>query len=146
MGFFSMFSDKQKPKKGCIVYCDLAVVVEHSGIYVGGGKIVHLDGDGEIEKVDFFKFLERLDGLNPATKIYYSCDAKGKAIKNKEIANRAKSMVGKGRDYHWISDNCHQFTSGCITGDFENSDNALWMLKDTAEQELGVEQWKIWEF
>jgi len=129
-------------KKGCIVYCDLAVVAEHSGIYIGGSKIVHLDGNGEIEKVNFFKFLERLDGFNPATKIYYSCDEKGKTIKNKEIANRAKSMVGRSRDYHVLLDNCHQFTSGCITGNFENTDNFMTFLKDTAQNQLGVKQWK----
>ena len=145
MGLFNIFRGK-KPKKGCIVYCDLAVVVEHSGIYIGEDKIVHLDGSGEIEIVDPEEFIARLNGLNPADKIYYSCDEDGNPIKSEEIANRAKNMVGKGRDYHWILDNCHQFTSGCITGDFENSDNALWMLKDTAKNKLGVEQWKIWEF
>ena len=145
MGLFNIFRGKE-PKKGCIVYCDLAVVVEHSGIYVGGGKIVHLVGDGEIEIVTPKEFIARLGGLNPADKIYYSCDEYGDPIKSKKIANRAKNMVGKGRDYNWVWDNCHQFTSGCITGDFNNADNAFWMLKDTAKKELGVKGWRIWEF
>ena len=54
-------------------------------------------------------------------------------------------MVGKSRDYNFIMDNCHQFTSGCLTGDFENADNFLWMLKDTAGEVLGADNWRLWD-
>ena len=40
-----------RPAIGSMVYCNLGVVAEHSGIYVGRNKIVHLSGDDHIEKV-----------------------------------------------------------------------------------------------
>ena len=46
-----IFRDQVRPKKGSIVYCDLAFFVEHSGVYIGNNKIVHLDGSGYVEVV-----------------------------------------------------------------------------------------------
>lgn len=40
-----------RPSIGSLVYCNLGVVAEHSGIYVSRNKIVYLSGDGHIEKV-----------------------------------------------------------------------------------------------
>ncbi len=136
--------EKVKPRVGSVVYCDLAVVAEHSGIYVGKGKIAHLDGSGRIEIVTARQFLNRLGGLNPAVSIYVSCDENG-AIKSSKIATRAREMVGCERSYNVILDNCHQFTSGCLTGNFGNADNFLWMLKDTAEKKLDVTTWRVWD-
>ena len=39
----AFFIHNVKPKIGSIVYCNLAIVVEHTGIYVGDGKIVHVN-------------------------------------------------------------------------------------------------------
>lgn len=136
--------EKVKPRVGSVVYCDLAVVAEHSGIYVGKGKVAHLDGSGRIEIVTARQFLNRLGGLNPAVSIYVSCDGNG-AIKSSRVAKRAREMVGGERSYNVILDNCHQFTSGCLTGDFGNADNFLWMLKDTAEKKLDVTTWRVWD-
>ena len=136
--------DKVKPRVGSVVYCDLAVFAEHSGIYEGKGRIAHLDGSGRIEIVTARQFLKRLGGLNPADSIYVSCDDEG-AIKASKVAKRAREMEGGERPYNVILDNCHQFTSGCLTGDFENADNFLWMLKHTAEQKLDVTNWRLWD-
>ena len=66
----NVFRDKvSSPAIGSMVYCDL-ITAEHSGIYIGKGKIVHLDGEGIIEAVSPDLFLERLDGLNTAISIY----------------------------------------------------------------------------
>ena len=54
-------------------------------------------------------------------------------------------MIGKSRKYGVLSDNCHQFTSGCITGDFENEDNLLFRLKGRACNELNVNEWRVWD-
>ena len=141
----NVFRDKVEPVPGSVVYCDLGVIgytVEHSGIYIGDNRIVHLDGSGEIEEVSPEKFLERLDGWNMAMSIYVSsCDSD--AVGSNEVANRAKEMIGRYRDYNVLLDNCHQFTSGCLTGDFENSDNLMCMLKNTAKKELGADEWRV---
>ncbi|STQ90839.1 lecithin retinol acyltransferase family protein [Iodobacter fluviatilis] len=141
----NVIRDTVYPIKGSIVYCDLAFGnAEHSGIYVGNNKIVHLDGSGDIEIVSPKIFLDRLGGFNSAISIYVSCDGDSPVGSNK-TAKRAKDMAGSCRDYNFILDNCHQFTSGCISGDFENSDNFLWMLKDTAKSELNASTWRVWE-
>ena len=68
--FDNVFRDLALPTRGSVVYCDLALsTVEHTGIYVGDNKIVHLDGSGLIEVVTPEKFLQRLDGWNTAMSI-----------------------------------------------------------------------------
>ncbi len=136
--------DTVSPTRGCIVFCKLAGGVEHSGIYVGNGKITHLDGSGAIESVSVSDFLRRLGGANPAFTIYVSC-ANGSAVGSDSIARRAANMLGRSRKYNLVLDNCHQFTSGCLTGNFDNADNFLWMLKHTAEKVLGSDEWRAWK-
>ncbi|MEJ2676599.1 MAG: hypothetical protein P8011_15675 [Acidihalobacter sp.] len=67
------------------------------------------------------------------------------AVGSKKTADRAKSAVGKVRDYNFVLDNCHQFSAGCLTGDFDNSCNFLWMLKDETKNELGSDTWRHWD-
>ena len=56
------------PTPGTPVFCDLAVAVEHTGIYIGRNRIVHLEGDGNIRSVSPEEFVARLDGKNPSCK------------------------------------------------------------------------------
>jgi len=141
----NVLRDTVEPSIGSILYCDLALnTVEHSGIYIGDNKIVHLDGSGIVEKVSPEKFLNRLDGLNTAISIYVACRDKI-PIGSKEIANRAKSMIGKKRNYNLLSDNCHQFTSGCITGNFENNDNFFLLLKQQMKESLNYNEFRVWK-
>ena len=134
-----------EPIPGTPVYCNLAVAVEHTGIYVGDNEIVQLNGDGNIEIVSPREFLARLDGLNPAVSIYCACRS-GKALGRKVIADRARSMVGSRRDYSLVFDNCHQFTCGCISGDFENPCNFFWMVENEIRAKLGAFTWAEWDY
>ena len=125
-------------KRGCVVYRDhIPPFAEHSGIYIGGGEVVSRDGDGDVvsEGLDEFRAVE-------GQTIYVSC-FDGEAVGDEEVADRAEDMVGSSRSYNLILNNCHQFASGCLTGDFENADTFLWMLKDTASKELGADAWGI---
>lgn len=131
------------PVEGSIVYCDLAGIIEHSGIYVGGGRIVHLDGSGAIQLVTYDEFMRRLGGANPSLSIYVAC--RGTVpVGDAGSAARARDMVGSCRSYSILLDNCHQFTSGCITGDFENSDNFWYLTKGAAERRYGIDNWRVW--
>ena len=128
------------PKAGSVIYTDLLEsYVQHSGIYVGNNGIVELNRHGDIRIVSPWEFISAGTGRV----IYVSC-LRGVAIGSKRVAARALKWVGKQRSYHFLFDNCHQFSSGCLTGDFENSDNFLWMLKTTATQGLGADSWRIW--
>ncbi|PGH58236.1 hypothetical protein CRT60_09910 [Azospirillum palustre] len=140
----NVFRKTVYPKIGSIVYCDLALgFCEHSGVYVGNNEIVHLDGSGYVEIVSPEKFLNRLGGLNTAISIYVSC-TETVSVGDVQTATRARAMIGKKRAYNVLLDNCHQFSSGCLTGNFNNTDNFLWMLKDRTRNTLGANSWRVW--
>lgn len=134
-----------EPAIGSVVYCDLAGGhAEHSGIYVGHRQIVHLDGSGLIETVSPAQFLERLSGANIAITIYVSCrgpDPVGSPI----VAQRAKSKIGSRRQYNLLRDNCHQFSSGCLNGTFDNADNFMVLLKSRCADVLRANTWRSWD-
>lgn len=137
----NVIRDKVSPKRGSIVYCDLVFgYAEHSGIYIGNNRIVHLNRHGEIEKVSPNEFVEGTSALT----IYVS-SRDGYSVGSETVASRAEAAIGKRRDYNVIMDNCHQFSSGCLTGDFENSDNFLWMLKHSANKHLNINDWRAWD-
>ena len=127
---YKNFDTKVMPKKGSVLYCDLTgSFLEHSGIYVGDNRIVHLNGKGEIEVVSPAAFLSPF----ALQDIYVSC-MENSAVGSERVANHAMSIVGEKRSYNLMLDNCHQFTTGCLTGNIEKSKNYLWMLKMQAER------------
>ena len=135
------FRDKVHPEVGSILYCDyLFGYAEHSGVYVGDDRIVSLTRSGIIEEADPPKFMEGKTAIG----IYISCND-DQAVGSETVARRAMQMVGMQRDYNFLFDNCHQFTSGCLTGDFENSNSFLWMLKSETEEVLGADTWRVWD-
>lgn len=141
----TIFEDKVYPVPGSVVLCDLVAGEYHSGIYVGNNRIVHLEGNGDICSVSPERFLKRLGGFTGACSIFVSCGEDGEPVGNAETAERAISMAGENRDYHLLLDNCHQFTSGCITGDFDNSENFTMLLKSTSKELFGAEKWLLWK-
>lgn len=141
----SVFCGKVSPIPGSIVLCDLLAGEYHSGVYVGNKKIVHLEGNGSIRAVSPEVFLARLAGLTAAKTILVSCSRDGDPLGDVDVAQRALDKIGESRDYNLAFDNCHQFSSGCLTGNFENSDNWTGMLKMTARKHLGAEKWLVWD-
>lgn len=140
-GLVDACRDSVHPRVGSVVYCDLAFgYMEHTGIYVGENRIVHLKGDGIIEVTGPKGFLEGGTGVS----IYVSCNDEY-AVGSERVAQRALSMVGSARRYNFILDNCHQFTAGCLSGNFENSNNFLWMVKDESKIILGSNTWRFWD-
>lgn len=136
-----------EPSFGSVIYTELGFgLMEHSGIYVSDGEIIDLSGTGNIRKVSFQEFTGHLTTVNH--EIYVPCyDDLDSTISFPEAGQRALEIEGNFRNYNLILDNCHQFSAGCLTGDFENSNNFLWMLKDTAKRELGEDiVWKKWDW
>ena len=132
------------PVRGSVVYCDLTLgngLAEHTGIYIGNDKIVHLNRHGFIEAVSPKQFISGpITGFN----IYVSCEGES-AVGADEVADFAELMIGKSRDYNVLIDNCHQFTAGCLIGNSENPNNFLWFLKDEAKKCLGADNWRLWD-
>ncbi len=125
--------EEVQPKRGSIVYRKLGLA-EHSGIFIAKQKIVQLSGTGYIEYVDYRRFC----GSNPFNQMYVACDSEGRVLHSEAIAERAERSVGQYRNYNLLLDNCHQFSAGCVTGDFENSDNFFVFLEHSIEQQFGV--------
>ncbi len=133
------------PAIGSIVYCELHFgAAEHSGVYIGNDSIIHLDGSGIIEVVSSEKFLNRLGGFNNALSIYVSC-RNGIAVGSPGVAQRAVWELGTSRNYNIILDNCHQFTAGCLSGNFENSCNFLIFLKSETKTIINADEWRVWD-
>ena len=132
----------REPAIGGAVYCDLALGhAEHSGIYIGNGLIAHLNRFGTVEAVDRAKFLEGTTAIS----IYTSCIGT-MPIGCESAASYAKSVIEqkKHRRYNVILENCHMFTSECISGE-KSANTFLWMLKYESEKHHGTNNWRVWE-
>lgn len=141
--------DRVTPKIGSVVVCDLTPLADHTGIYVGGGKIIHRDGDGYIAKVTPKQFLERLDGLNTAISVYVSSYG-DESIGYEGAAERANEALRNSDydGYNLLWKNCHNFTSYCIRG---GSDSSIFASTFTALEEYmwnfsKFNNWRVWNF
>lgn len=133
---------KFSPVLGSVVYTDLIPnYMQHSGIYVGDNRIVELNSEGNICLVTPDQFIS--GGLGLRIRVSSS---NGKAVGSSSVAERALAQVGKREEYHLLLNNCHKFTSGCLTGIFTNPNNLLRMLKLSANINLGATDWETWQF
>ena len=135
--------DRVIPQRGSIVYCTMWGV-EHTGVYIGNNQIVDLNGNGKIQIQSIKSFLE---GTN-ALVIYVACDG-FEPLYLDSIADNALNQVGLTREYNFLMENCHKFTSCCITGDFDNDNilNTFMSLEELIQKTFVVEEftWKIWD-
>lgn len=133
---------KFSPVPGSVVYTDLIPnYMQHSGIYVGDNRIVELNSKGNVCLVTPDQFIN--GGLGLRIRVSSS---KGKAVGSSNVAERALAQVGNREEYHLLMNNCHKFTSGCLTGIFNNPNNLLRMLKLSASMNLGATDWEVWQF
>lgn len=136
-----------EPATGSVVYCDLGPV-EHSGIYVGGKKIIDLNGKGEVGIKSLQEFTSHINIKNPY--IY----APFRLNSNESVGLYEASMLAwemkhnlYSRNYNLVMDNCHQFAAGCITKQFNNPNNFLSFLKLEFENQFDFPiVWKKWEW
>ncbi|WP_104749106.1 lecithin retinol acyltransferase family protein [Helicobacter cynogastricus] len=136
-------------KKGSVVYCDLSTFVDHSGIYVGNNEFVELGSDGVVRKVGVKEFMTSLSDQEKGKfklkgKIYVFCqhtsDGKWSSIEFPQAYDRARSQVGITKKYGAIMDNCHMFTTGCVTGNFANTANTTDGIKKALQKHLGLDK------
>ena len=111
----ALFIHNKRPAVGSVVYCNLGLAFEHTGICVDGEHMVHLSGRGVVEMVDAKEFCGRLKGANPSFTIFCPVQ-KGKAVGDEEVARRALSLVGQHKKYNLVLSNCHCFSAYCLTG------------------------------
>ena len=63
---------------------------------MGRHKIVHLNGNGRIEKVSAESFCERFHGKNPAFTIFCPTDVHGRALGDKNGCRICSELRGTG--------------------------------------------------
>jgi len=54
-------------------------------------------------------------------------------------------MVGRVLDYNILLNNFHQFSSGCLTNNFDNADFHLSLLKQKARTSISANAWRDWD-
>ena len=160
----STFRDKVQPVPGSVLYCDLWVAVEHSGIYVDEGKISNIVVDGLAESTVDRSSPKRFTSKSMlGRKIYVSCDRHG-AVGHYSVARGADSHVGERAFYGLVFKNCHQFSTKCVNyADYDITANSqvdgvllmtpgetweptLGILKDAARKKLGATKWRLWDW
>lgn len=106
---------------GSILKVDLKLNADHSGIYLGYGNVAELDGSGKIMVRHLDDFLKGDRSWRCGQKIYAAYDSKNrKFLAEDQIALRAIESLCQIRDYNVTNENCHKFSTGCITGNFDN--------------------------
>lgn len=148
-----LFGARVRPRPGSILHCSLMVGVEHSGVYVDHDRIAEVmndDGIINIRGVDAYDFIHR-NGVVTGFNIHVACDARtGSVLGTRQIAGRAKASVGGGgEEYDLLFDNCHKFTSRCITGNHNNADTLFTLLEGTISRKMNRGKritWKVWNY
>lgn len=137
----TIFYDHLQPKVGSILYVKLIGLPnsfigtpEHTGVYIGNNNIVEVHGSGEIKCVTIQEFLGYDSLVRMGIYAYILTDENGMVLADPEIAARAKARIGEKIKYNLLDNNCHMFTSYCITGDIHNTDSTFleltWAVKD----------------
>jgi uncharacterized protein with von Willebrand factor type A (vWA) domain len=155
------FRDKVTPVAGSVLYCDLWVLVEHSGIYTGDGKISNIVVEGlaesQVQHSDARDFTSK---SKLGCKIYVSSDKHG-AVGNKTVSAGAIGHLGERAFYGLVVKNCHQFSEKCVN--YANTGyhggllsglteiNETWeptisALKSAARKKLGATKWRLWDW
>lgn len=135
-----------EPALGAVIYTDLLFGAgEHSGIYVGNKQVVALHGDGQIKKVSLRTFTNHLSYSRDEIYVPYDSEINW-SIGSYVAYSRALEAIGENRSYHLLLNNCHQFAAGCVTGDFDNDANFLWILKDIVEDHHESVIWRKWNW
>ena len=138
----NLFWKTNHPVRGSIVYCDLAFgYAEHSGVYVGNGRIIHRNGKGLIEAVSIHQFLADTTAIS----IYISCNTQGSAVGSESCAQIAEGMLGVQTDYSLLNENCHKFCSYCLDDDMFSNTFTLTQLKRDAHAHIQASQWRVWD-
>jgi len=111
-----------KPKKGSLLAVGLALgVIDHTGIYVGGGYVIEQHGNDALKKVTLEEFMRgdnELHARGVNFNIQIACDNTGTPLAKKRVAKKAiefyEDYERRNKKYSIVFNNCHQFCWECI--------------------------------
>ena len=107
------------PLPGTPLLVNLAVAIEHSGVYLGNEEVAELHGSGNLRKVSLEGFRDGGDGsaVRTGAFIYAACDKRtGKPLESAGAAEMALTAVGNAKklSYNILFNNCHLFAATCL--------------------------------
>lgn len=133
----SNFREKVIPVEGSVLYSDLWLGAEHSGIYVGNSKISNIEVTGLAQsKVLLCGPSSFTSKSTLGRKIYVSCDKDG-AIGHPTVAQEANNRVGEPSLYGLVIKNCHAFSNACVE-QVQEDRNWYNSLRDFAKSVLAI--------
>ena len=160
----STFRDHAEPVPGSVLYCDLWVAVEHSGIYLSDECISNIEVDSLLTADSTVRRCGPESFTSKSTlgrKIYVSCNKEG-AVGNAVVGKKADSHVGDRSFYGLVFSNCHSFSEKCLNYVSGGDDKETWWsaldmdetsglggireLKKKASQKLGATTWRLWDW
>ena len=97
---------------GALVVCEIFHLFEHTGIYIGEGQIVELQGTGLVRSVSVKRFMDNRSG----EELMVACDSRGQPFGSLAAAERASRQIFTYQEYDLIQNNCHRFCGDCYTG------------------------------
>ncbi|NWK79561.1 VWA domain-containing protein [Aquitalea sp. LB_tupeE] len=152
------------PVSGSVLYSDLWLAVEHSGIYVGDGLIANIVVDGVAQSTVMHSTASSFVSKSKlGRKIYVSCDRHG-AVGDLDVSQGANFHIGEQAFYGLVIKNCHQFSTKCVNyaqsgvkpvplvdqvlnGVFSSTwEPTISLLKSTAQKKLGATKWRLWDW
>jgi len=153
------FRDKVVPVEGSVLYVDLYVVAEHSGIYIGNNEIANIVVDGFAEaSVENSSPEDFTDSSKMYSKIYISCNSDG-AVGDKNVSRYAQRSIGESGFYGLVFSNCHAFSEKCVkkahkhynsSSIFDTFDETweptIRSLKKSAREKLNATKWRLWDW
>lgn len=139
----NVLRDGVEPEPGSVVYCERLGLAGHSGLYVGDGHIVYLNGHRLIESVSASGFMERLGGWNTAISIYVSSLDRGAAGLLLETG-RVREQADSRRGYGLLGNNCHCFTATCVSDAPDCSVHFMSELRQETVRHLACNEWRVW--
>lgn len=161
----SNFRDQVTPKPGSVLYCDLWLGAEHSGIDVGDQEIANIEvtdvAEGTVNRCGPASFTSK---SKLGRKIYVSCDSDG-AVGCEVVSDKAESHIGDCGFYGLVFDNCHDFSRQCVNHSpkgreasqierllaqanllSENWERTIKELKVAAKNKLYATKWRLWDW
>lgn len=130
-----------EPRRGSVLYCRMRGIIARSGIYLGEERIAFLDEFGIVEAEEPLCFVMDVNTFKPPHSIFVSCEG-STPVGLDEIADRAQALVEAPAPDDIT--NAHQFTVGCLTGDFHNNSDSLDDVKRITQEQLRGNTWRRW--
>lgn len=161
----SNFRRQVTPLPGSVLYCDLWLGAEHSGIYAGEEVIVNIEvtdvAESTVNRCSPASFTSK---SKLGRKIYVSCDSDG-AVGCEVVADKAESHIGDRGFYGLVFANCHVFSARCVKHSpqsrgsswfnsllstmniiDESWEPTIKVLKESARYKLGATKWRLWDW